>query len=279
MAYRKPLDSRDLIRLLARPLVRFCIRRSIKLQELYEAVKEAFVDCAKEELQRSGHEVNHSRLSVMSGMQRREIAKILEQSDDEKEDPNLLRKIIGQWQGDKRFTSAKGKPRKISLTGKDSEFADLVRSVSQDLNPYTVLFELERIGAVRRSTDGEQLELAVEALSVGNDAARGVRLLAGDVDDITRAVEFNIFEQPAVPHHHIKTHYDNIAVEALPKIREWILEKGASYHKEVREYLARFDKDLNPKAQKGTGGARVAFGSFSLCEEPANSDTKDDDND
>ena len=95
---------------------------------------------------------------------------------------------------------------------------------------------------------------------------RGFDLAARDIDDLLRAVEGNLLDAPEMPHLHIKTHYDNIVPEALPKIQEWFLTKGKELHEEARKFLSKFDKDLNPKLSQKPGGARVALGTFSLTE-------------
>ena len=62
---------------------------------------------------------------------------------------------------------------------------------------------------------------------------------------------------------HLTTFYDNIEEESIPKIKKWLLVKGSEIHKECREYISNFDKDLNSKL-KGEGGGKVTFTTFSF---------------
>ena len=135
---------------LLRPVARFCLNRSIKIQDAGEMLKYAFLEIAKEELQRDAKLVSNSRLSVMTGLHRRDVVRLLLDGVEISESAPLLLRVIGQWQQDSRFADKKGHPKSLSIEGKKSEFVDLVQSISKDLNPYTVLFELERVGAVRR---------------------------------------------------------------------------------------------------------------------------------
>jgi hypothetical protein len=63
-----------------------------------------------------------------------------------------------------------------------------------------------------------------------------------------------------------------VSAEAAPRIREWLLQKGAALHAEVREFVGSFDKDINPSRYAEPGGVRVTVGSFSLCEESEGAD-------
>gem|GEM_PF-4016174 len=58
---------------------------------------------------------------------------------------SLLAKIIGSWSESKRFTDKYGKPKVLSVEGAASEFVDLVKSVSTDLNPYTIRWSMSGI--------------------------------------------------------------------------------------------------------------------------------------
>ena len=255
-------SSTELVELLLLPVIRFCLRRSIKIQEFMEVSRHLYVRAAEESLKRDGYESNVSRIAVATGLQRREVTRLWRDEAEIRPEQSLLHKIIGQWEGDRRFSDKEGRAKKLSFKGVESEFADLVRSVSQDLNIYTVLFELERLGLIEKR--GEQLVLIGEAVNPGRDVKRGLKLLSDDMSDLISAVEGNLFHDLPLPNHHTKTHYDNIIVEALPKIRDWFLSHGEKFHREARAFLSKYDKDLQPRLQSKLGKARVAIGSYSI---------------
>lgn len=252
----------DSLVFLVQPLARFCVRRSMRLQDVVEALKHALVEAAYEEVNACGIAPSTSKLSIMTGVHRRDVVRILSRRSKNKDDSGLLSRIIGQWRNDKRFCTAGGRPRVLECEGKDSEFVRLVRSVSKDVNPYAVLFEIERMGAVERASTGLQLRSQI-FVPVG-DIRQGLKLLAADANDLFEGVERNIFEEPEVPNLHIKTHYDNISVESEDEIKLWLLREGTEFHRRVSEYLSQFDCDINPKLSEKSGGTRVALGAFSV---------------
>ena len=95
----------------------------------------------------------------------------------------------------------------------------------------------------------------------------GLTMLAGDTDDLVRSVEQNIYEREEFPNLHLKTVMDNITPAATQEIRKWILEEGSQFHRRLREKLATYDCDLNPKLKGSKGGVRIALGTFSVIDQ------------
>ena len=261
----------DCLRLVLKPVVRFCLKRSLKLQDFTEAAKQVYLETATEALEAEGEQRNVSKLSVMTGLHRRDVDRIVHETGPLRYGNDLLSRVIGQWQSDKRY-STRGRARLLSFEGKESEFAELVASVSKNLNPYTVLFELERVGAVERGAGG--LKLIRRTYEASSDLREGFSLLSGDCGDLISAVEENLTCRPSVPNLHSKTQYDNICTDHLDTIRSWILERGRVFHEEAREFLAQFDKDINPKLKNRPGGGRAAIGTFSFVEGSGEPDQK-----
>lgn len=256
--------ARQCLRLLLRAVVRFCLKNSLAIQEVVEELKTVFVEQARSEITRTNKKASVSKISVVTGLQRRDVLR-LTKSEARAEPPlSLASRVIGQWEQDARFRSASGAPRVLAYEGEHNEFKQLVASVSQDLNYCTILFELERVGAVSKTKTGVKLNR--KTLDLKDDAAQGLQLLAQDSDDLMTSVLENLFHRAEIPQLHARTEYDNVAVEALPELRAKILQEGAEFHRRMRDYLSQFDHDINP-AQKGRAGARVVIGTFGRVSE------------
>ena len=268
-AARLPIEC---VKAVVRPVARFCLRHSIKLQELIEICKSAFIQAASEELLRRGGDMSVSRISVMTGVHRPDVMRLTRSEAPLKTSPNLISRVIGQWQHDSRFRTKSGKPRTLTCEGLGSEFVQLIRSVSGDLNPYTVLFELERIAAVERTRHGLRLKARMY-ISKG-DAQQGFDLLSHDMNDLVLCVEENVLARDTTPNLHIKTEYDNIVPEALTEIRAWLVKEGATFQRRVREYLAAFDRDVNSSLEGKGASIRVCLGTFSRVEHLNDTSTK-----
>ncbi len=224
--------------------------------------KEVFVTSAVEEMQRSGEKVNISRLSAMTGLHRRDVMRLHLEGAKATKSGSLMSRVIGQWMNDAEFLGSRNRPLILTLDGENSQFRRLVAKVSRDLNPGTVLFELERVGSVERTPRGVKL-LLHHYVPVEN-AEEGFALLAKDSEDLIDAVDQNIFGNLEKPNLHGRTEFDKIRPDAIPYIREWLLTEGSAFHKRISQFLAQFDTDFHPGDDGVRGGATVSLGTFSM---------------
>lgn len=252
------------LRLILGPLIRFCVRNTITVNEVLEAVKSVYIDIASEQIESAKEKVTVSRISVMTGITRREVHRIYREGRVGGTTPSVSSRVIGVWQYDPRFIRKDKSPRVLTYGGEDSDFKRLVEFVSKDINPATVLFELERVGVVERTPNGVKL---IEGVHYQNKTPeKGFNLLARDFETLGKAVTENILTPQETRNLHIRTEYSNLFRADIPTIRKWVLEQGTEFHRRVREYLAGFDKDMNPQEEKD-GGGRVVVQAFSWTEE------------
>lgn len=255
---------------LLRPVVRFALRRSMKLHDLIELMKITFVQVAAEELEQDQERSSVSRISAMTGVHRKDVTRIQESEEPFRPSESIIAKVMGHWQTAHHFTTKNGKPRVLSIEGRHSEFAKLVESVNGgNLSAYAVLFEMERIGIVERTETGAKLIWRDYAPAPAVEEA--LTMLSEDTEDLFTAVDENVFHRSDIPNLHLKTEFDEIPERAIPQIRQWLLEEGSKFHARARSFLAQFDRRSRSKSEKKY---RVAYGSFSAV---GLNETKQDD--
>ena len=91
-------------------------------------------------------------------------------------------------------------------------------------------------------------------------------MASNDASDVLEAAQENLSLSPKVPHLHLRTEFDNIYLSELPHIRKWLLLEGSRFHKKVRAFLSKYDKDLHPSKPAAAGG-KVVVGAYSLSAE------------
>lgn len=266
--------SRDLalksLSLLLRPIVRFCLRRSIKYPEFVECAKQLFCQLAQQECCSDSQAASVSKVSIITGLNRREVTRLKSSETVEAGQPSLIAKIIGRWQS-KAYRNVGGRTKSLSCDGKISEFAALVSSVSRDLNPYTVLFELERTGCVKRS--GNKVKLTASQYIPKGKTLEGYQLLSEDLDLMIQGVEENILDNQDLENLHLRTFYDNISPHDVTTIKRWLLVEGKAFHRRARAYISQFDRDES-SGDTVSDAMHVSVGAFSFVG-PRN--TKQDD--
>lgn len=261
----KPKDFlHSCLSLMIRPIADFCLSRGVRFQDFVELAKQGFVAAARAQLEEQAKEISNSRVSAMTGLQRPEVKRLL--AEKVKAAPkDIVTRLLGQWEKDRRFIDRSGRPKRLSVTGNSCEFSKLVRIISKDLNPHTVRFELERLGLIE-VTGGTAKLIRVEYISQG-DPRKALEFAAEDVGDLLKAVEENAFLSTELPNLHARTQYDNIPDQYLPKIKEGLLTLGRKFHAQARALISSFDRDVKPSLSAGQGRNRVVVGTFSRAHE------------
>lgn len=249
------------LRLFIKPLMRLCLRHNVKIQEIIESCKLELLEVAKESLVKDNRETTVSRLSIMTGLQRRDVLR-LQGLKSIPNDQSLVSKVLGLWVSSRRYKNSEANIRRL----KHEEFYSLVAQVSKDLNPRTVLDELIRIEAV--SLKGEEIEVVRTSYIPKGNIESGFKIAAHDLEGLIRAVDENLNGQSDLPypHHHLRTEFDRIKTSALPEIKRWLLLQGKEFHLRSREYLAQFDQDINPDEDTLDNSSRVSITSFAFSE-------------
>lgn len=144
---------------LLRPLARMLLRNGISYKAFAELSKRVFVEVAREEFRIPGRKQSDSRVSVITGLSRKEVKRV--QTDPEDGEGNLrlynrAARVIYGWVKDPDYLAADGQPRRLQMesAGNNVDFVGLVRRYSGDAPPRAVLDELDRVQAIRRHDDG-----------------------------------------------------------------------------------------------------------------------------
>jgi Family of unknown function (DUF6502) len=144
------------------PIAHLLIRRDLGAGAFVLAVKLAYLRAAVEAVGLRGSRPNISRLSVITGMTRKEVALLLKYKDRSAAhahssvgmEQRALRVIRG-WSSDPMFKTRNGHPAQLNIRAGEQNFSALVRAYGGDVTPGSVLKELERINAVAWSRKGK----------------------------------------------------------------------------------------------------------------------------
>lgn len=142
------------------PISRLLVEGSVGIDELIRAAKRAYLRAAIDVIAPTGRRLNASRLSVATGMTRKEVSALLNYSKTEKHlairrsgQQRALRVLRG-WLTDPRFHTRGGRAAELSVSGQKRSFRQLVRLYGGDVTPNAVLRELERMGVVEITSRG-----------------------------------------------------------------------------------------------------------------------------
>lgn len=246
-------------------VARVALRRGVPYDAVAELAKRAFVEVAHREFEIRGRKQTASRISVLTGVHRKEVARMLAAStpSDEVASDRITcaAGVVAGWRRDARFADAKGKPAALPFDDDAPSFSELVRRYGRGDTPgRAVLDELLRVGAVKRLRDG-RIRLVAAAYVPESASSEALEILGSDVSDLIATIDHNLAVAPKRGFFQRKTAYDNLPAEALTEIRALVEREGQRALETLDGAMAKRDRDFNPDA-KGKGRKRAMVGVY-----------------
>lgn len=221
------------------PLVKLLLEAGVGVGDLMALVKVAYVRAAREQGRQSGGEQrrpNASRIAVVTGLTRAEVAEILPSVDDEPTDSDRPRqraeRVLSGWWNDPDFQDDTGAPAVLPLQGARRSFEALCERYSGERGRTSpVLSELLRVRAARRLKDG-----TIEALSRTYATVRwdpdGIAALGDQLSEHCTTLVHNL-KHPGRPlfsgrvlNARLKPFYRRVLVRDLEQQAETLIEKA-----------------------------------------------------
>lgn len=237
----------DILDPLLRPLSRLLIAQGVIFPDFANRMKSHYVQAANRKLKGENAKLTDSRLSAMTGLQRRDIVRLKEGTPKPKQRQNYLARLVATWQTDPAFGG-----RNLPKNGPNS-FETLARQTHQDVHPRTMFDELLAAGTVAHDAEtGEVKLLATSFLPLAGSEDQ-IDYLARNTGDHLSAATENVAEGAA--HFERAAHYTNLTetqVETLTRFFE-------------REQMALLEKISQKAAEmkrQETGPCRIRVGAY-----------------
>ena len=175
------------------PLCRLLVAQGVGFSELAERLKGHYVQAAQNQAEAEEGKTTDSRLSVMTGLQRREVAR-LRSFEAKPAKPNHLSRLVALWQVDPKYSRA-GMANPLPRTGAEPSFESLAFDVRKDIHPRTMLDTLLATGTVRLSDDEQTVHLIETAYLPLSGSEDQLDYLTANVGDHLAAATSNVLGQ------------------------------------------------------------------------------------
>ena len=254
-----------------RPLFRVLLRNSLSFNAFVDIAKHMYVEAAMQEFGIEGKKPSISRISILSGLSRKEIQRVLNQnlvSDDEPlQRYNRAARVVAGWVRDPDFLDRDKNPKALAPQEGTTSFAELVRRHSGDVPARAVLDELLRVEAVEQLADGT-IRLLARAYVPRSSELDKLEILGTDVADLITTINHNLQHGGTDPFFQRKVMYDNLPAEALPEFRSLSGTQAQALLERLDQWLVEQDRDTNPQVS-GTGRVRAGIGIYYFEEQLA----------
>lgn len=270
---------------LLRPLVRLLLRHQITYPQLTRLLKSIYLESAEAELAGDDKPPTASRLSLATGLHRKDIKRLREEPAPSATVPasvSLGTRLLLRWTESPEYCDAAGSPRALPrMPGEEHEetpdrsFEGLVRSVSTDIRARAVLDEWLRLG-IARIDDDDRVHLVTEAFVPRTGFDEKAHFFGRNLHDHLAAGVHNLLDE-GPPLFERSVHYDGLSPASVAALSELASELGMSTLKTLnRRALALRRRD----AQTGERSERMNFGMYFLREAaraPRDDDEVEDD--
>ena len=258
----RPLNKA--MRKLLRPLVRLLLRNGVAYADFALLARQAFVDVAADDFDLPGRKQSVSRISVLTGINRKEVKRLLEEPRDNSvaTEHNRAAKVVSGWMRDKDYLNKSGKPDTLSWGDPTSAkaFESLVKKYSGDMPARSVLDELVRVGAVQLNDD-RQVELTATGYVPFASNEELLRLSGESVTDLLNTIDFNLAETRDQTRLQLSVAYNDVPAEGANLFRNLSREKSLELLTYLDNFLATQDRSVNAEVA-GEGRFRTGLGIY-----------------
>lgn len=230
-----------------KPLVRLMLAKGVGYPQLAELMKELFVAVAEREFRIDGKEQTDSRLSLLTGIHRKDIKRLRALPDDDDIVPDTISlgmRLVSAW-NEPPFASEPGRPRplaRLARLGGEMSFDHLVASVSKDIRARAVLDEWLRLGIV--SIDGEdRVVLSSGAFVPSRGLEEKAYYLGHNLHDHAAAATHNVLGD-SEPWLERSVHYDALPEDVIVRLRQQAAESGMHLLQELNHRAMAAEQQL-----------------------------------
>lgn len=246
---------------LLRPLIRAMIAQGVTAPALYRIIKRLYVEVAEQDFKLQTERQTDSRISMLTGVHRRDVRDFRGSdpfaNDEAKEKVTTIASVLGHWMANAETRGADGRPAPLPRSGDDEpNFESLVRLVSKDIRPRTVLDELLRQDLVQ--VEDGIVHLKGDVFLGPADPDQRVHFFAENVGDhIAAAVDNLLAESPRFMERAV--FYNRLTPGSVDQIEAHAREHAST----VLETLNEKANDLQAQdLEDNAGTERFRFGVF-----------------
>jgi hypothetical protein len=228
------------------PLVRLLLRNGMPFGMFSDLAKSVYISVADQEFRLPGRKQTNSRISVLTGLSRKEVLRVkrLPRTSDSDATERYCRatRLISGWLHDREFNAAPGQPAALPMEGERGSFSALVHRHGGDIPPRALLDELLRVGALSRRDDGT-VELLTRAYIPKAGNVDKLAILGSDVSALIDTIDHNLDDNALPPRFQRKVSLDHMPVAALPALQQLAGRHAQALLEELDAWMAQHAKE------------------------------------
>ena len=257
------------LRRILRPVIRVLIAKNITLQTMLELVKGLYVESAEQQLVDEGQKPTDSRISVMTGVHRKDVKELRNRDSSLTPPPRQLSavsELLATWLGGTEYLDAHGKPLPLPYINKDDpqkSFSALAEKVSKDVRPRALLDDFIRLNLGTEDAVTGVVSLRADALVPRENWEEKLYYFGKNSGDHLAAATANILaEKP--PFMDRSVYHDGLTEKSAEELRQLSVDAAMKMLRLVNRKAFELSEQ-----DKGKDGAnqRINLGVFYYADE------------
>jgi len=253
------------LRSLLYPLVRLLLKVGVGSRDFSEIAKSVYVEAATTEFGLRGRTANVSRVAVLTGLTRREVARLRRVVDIDPttldDRAGVLARVLSGWHQDAEFIDAHGRPRALPMSGAAS-LSTLLNRYCGDLPITAVIAELEHVGAVKRA--GGYATVKSRYYMPVTLEADALARFGSVVHDLMTTIGHNLVNEPERALFEGRATNDRIPAAQLEVFRAFLNERGQAFLEDIDDWLTQHSE------VEGQATIRLGTGLYLISDDRAN---------
>jgi hypothetical protein len=257
-------------RYLLLPVVRFVLRHGVTISEFEELTKDAYVAVARQDYGIDGRPTNNARVAMLTGLSRREVAKIRDRlldgellTDDNQ--GNRISQVLTGWHVDTEFTDANGQPKVLPASGPKGSLPSLLKRYAGDLPHGAIRKEMQQRALIEEQDDGSFRVLKRDYVFSDLDP-ESVNRLGVALHDHASTLEHNLNEDRlAAPRFEAIADNMSIKPSTYKAFHKLVEERGLSFLEEMDGWLS--ENEIETSTDSAARTVRLGVGVYLIYDE------------
>jgi len=248
------------------PVVLLLLKSGISWKEFSDLAKDKFVTVATDAFGIRGRPTNVSRVAILSGLDRREVARLRRRASQRRTPlqgyMSKPTQLLHAWHHDPRYLDSSGKPRDLEIEGAEGSFAELVQRYAPGIPLVAIMKELRAAGAIA-DIDGQRLRALKRSYIPRELNENLVRLWGSELQDLGTTCEHNLYREEADP-----PRFDRRAIslrvdpKSLPQFRKMLEREGQAFLERIDDWISAHE--LGSRSDEQGTGIRLGVGLYHI---------------
>ncbi len=244
------------------PVIRLVLRTGVTWKEFSDLSKAKFVEVATADFGLRGRPTNASRVAILTGLDRRDVAKLRKTPAQAptKGYQSRASQVLSAWHHDADFLDANGQPALLAIEGEGATFTELMRRYAPALPIVAMIKELKSANAIEQLDDGRLRALKRTYLPSPVSTER-LRLWSSVLADVATTIEHNFSRDESMPAR-FERRALNLRVDpkSLPEFRELLEREGQALLERLDDWLSAHEA----ASDEQQAGIRLGVGIYHI---------------